>query len=153
MDRFFLLVGLCCCLATSSAQSLITQLGGAPTDFTILVNHDSVEVVDQYIIKRAVSDYKFDGDGGYGYGYESFHFEFSLDAVRLNLEARERRLGYRISFLDENGKVLGFITEKVGDLLGFSKSDADRIKCYNFELKNVPLTILQHCRTIHLLSI
>ncbi|MEL6970955.1 MAG: hypothetical protein AAFZ63_06075 [Bacteroidota bacterium] len=157
MNRFFLFISLCFCLSTATAQSLIQQLGGTPTQFTIVLDDQPLEVAEQYIIKRAVSRYKsgskLDGGYGYGYGYESYHLEFSLEAVRLDKESRRKRstsASYRLAFLDENGKVLGFSTRTVKALLRFSNSDTERLNCYNIDLKGIPLTILGNCKTIKL---
>ncbi|MEL6835583.1 MAG: hypothetical protein AAFP77_21455 [Bacteroidota bacterium] len=157
MKRFYLLIGLCCCLFPLTAQSLIQQLGGTPTQFTIMLDDQPLEMVNQYIIKRAVSRHKsgskLDGGYGYGYGYESYHLEFSLELVRLDIDSRRNRstsASYRLAFLDENGNVLGFSTRTVKALLRFSNSDSERLNCYNIDLKGIPLTILENCKTIKL---
>lgn len=120
MDRLLLLFGLCFCLTTATAQSLIDQLGGVKTEFTLLLNNEPLSVADQYIIKRAVSNVD--------YAYESYHLEFSLVGATLQQQRKAWQSDYRMFLLDESGNVIASRLIDVGLL---TQPSTNQLRFYN----------------------
>ena len=64
----------------SSAQSLIEHLGGHHTSFEFYYGDLELNVIDQAILLRGVSESKMsdgiDAAFGFGYGLQTYHLEF-----------------------------------------------------------------------------
>ena len=146
MNRIFLLACLFFSLTTVSAQSLLEQMGGISTNFTIMIDDEPMEVTSQYIIERMERSSESAG--------KSYHLEFTLYNVPLNDSNRRLRIPMtnRISFLDENGKTLGFANRSISQLRIPLDMESSPLSSFNFDLHQIPLSVLQHCRIIKLSS-
>ncbi|MEL6661224.1 MAG: hypothetical protein AAFR36_32560 [Bacteroidota bacterium] len=146
MNRIFLLPFFLFALTTISAQSLMDQMGGIGTNFTIMLDDQPMEVASQYIIERMERNSEAAG--------KSYHFEFTLYNVPINENNRRLRIPMtnRISFLDENGKTLGFVNRSICQLRIPLDMESSSLSSFNFDLHQIPLSVLQHCRTIKLSS-
>ncbi len=146
MIRSLLLACLCFTLTSLSAQSIMQTLGGIPTDFTIMLDGEPIEVSSQYIIERMERNSEAAG--------ASYHIEFCLLDVPSPNTARRLRvpLSNRVSFLDENGKTLGFTNTPICQLRIPVAEEASSHSCFNFDLHHIPLSVLDHCKVIKLNS-
>lgn len=133
--------------AVLSAQSLLQELGGIPTGFTIQLENDKLQVVDQYIIKRTHVRRSSENS----YSYESFHFEFSAIGHELYATTSESwGKSHSVFFLDADGNSLGFFRENLIGLRYLDDAKTDGLRCYSLDLEGIPITNLQHCSTIKL---
>ena len=146
MNRIFLLTCLLFSLTTVSAQMLFEQMGGIRTNFTIMLDDQPVEVASQYIVERMERNSEAAG--------ASYHFEFSLLNVASNDDTRRVRLplSNRIVFLDDSGKTLGIVNRSICQLRVPLEAEASSLSSFNFDLHQIPLGVLQHCRVIKLSS-
>ncbi len=146
MNRIFLINAFLLSLTAISAQSLMDQMGGISTNFTIMLDDQPMKVASQYIIERMERTSESAG--------KSYHFEFTLYDVPLNDNNRRLRIPMtnRISFLDENGKTLGFMNRSICQLRIPLDMESSSLSSFNFDLHQVPLSVLQHCKTIKLSS-
>jgi hypothetical protein len=142
-----------------TAQSLMEKLGAVPTEFVFMLQADTLQITDQYLLRRAVSvaETKHDvdyGDNlaygyGYGFAYESFHLEFAVKGLPLDHVSKDKNgLAYRLVFQGQEGQNLGI---RYNNLYKVKKSNRGNIEdhyFYSINLKEMPLTILNHCRTI-----
>lgn len=131
----------------SYGQTLSEQLGGVKTEFVILSASDTMEVLDQQIIKRGLSDwgngvsYSSEKASAYGYGLETFRFEFSSkDTLRKVTSSRKKRQRYFLQAYDENGSLLMCDYLKRGDV--WFRSNGSGISIYSVNLQGVPLVSL-----------
>ena len=148
MKQFFLPACLLFLVTTVSAQDIMNQLGGVATNYTLQIDDLPLEVVDQYIIKRTICE----NDSGCG---EYYHFEFTLNGIRLRDELRTLNWNrYRVAFYSKNGTMLALVDRTFNDR-DTHRSDAEvslGLTCYSFQLNNVPLTVLRHCRTVRFMA-
>ena len=148
MKKIYLLTCILCCLSltTITAQSLLHQLGGISTNFEILLDGEPIEVASQYIIERMERGSESAGS--------SYHLEFCLVDVMPKNNTRRLRvpLSNRVSFLDANGKTLGFTNTGICQLRIPLDDEASSHSCFNFDLHQIPLSVLEHCRVIQLTS-
>lgn len=145
----FLLFIILLCLSYEPlpAQELLQKLGGISTDYTILLENDTLQVLDQYIIKRTHAKRSADNS----YSYESLHFEFSSIGQELYASAGDSwGKSHTIFFLDAAGQSLGFFRQDLIGLRRLDDEEADRLRCFSLDLEGIPLTNLQHCSTIKL---
>lgn len=144
MNKIYLLLCLSFSLTTIAAQSLIDQLGGISTNFVILVDDEPVEVASQYIIQRMKRGSESAG--------ASYHFEFALRNIPVKDNHQRSRTPFsnRIVFLDGESNVIGTMNTAICQLRLSDVTEASALTCFNFDLVRVPLSVLQHCRTIQL---
>jgi len=147
MKKIYLLTCFLCCLSltTIAAQSLLQQLGGINTNFEILLDGEPIEVAGQYIIERMERGSESAGS--------SYHLEFCLvDVMPKNSRRLRVPLSNRVVFLDGNGKTLGFTNTGICQLRIPLDDEASSHSCFNFDLHQIPLSVLEHCRVIQLTS-
>jgi len=157
MNRFILLLLAMACSSLIFGQQLLEKLGAVPTEFTFMLQADTLQITDQYLLRRAVSLAKTEhdvdyGDNlaygyGYGYAYESFHLEFALKGLPLDHVSKNGQ-AYTILLKGENDQNLGFKVNNLYKVRKLSTGNVEDHYFYSINLKEMPLTILNHCRTI-----
>lgn len=140
-----------------TAQSLMEKLGAVPTQFVFMLQSDTLKITDQYLLRRAVSLAKTEhdvdyGDNlaygyAYGYAYESFHLEFAVMGLPLD-HVNKDGSNYRLELKGEKGQNLGFLRCNLYKVEQLHDQPSYPHYFYSINLKSMPLTILNHCRTI-----
>ncbi|OAV45142.1 hypothetical protein [Lewinella sp. 4G2] len=132
-----------------SAQPLSQQLGGIKTDFTIYFQSQQVEVLDQVVIKRGLSNYQYETDGilehayGFGYGLQTYRLEV-MSPVDFEIEERRRKSHYRLVFFGEDGtKLLSRYLSR--SHLFVLKGD---VNFYSINLEDIPMLLLDNTASI-----
>ena len=139
----------------SFSQSLTERLGGIKTNFTIFIESVEMNIVDQVIIKRGLSDShsstNYEYGYAYGYGLQTFRLEFIAKVTPLEREKLKNRKKldyYEMRFLDEGGKVLMSTKLYLSGII--QSSNGEDLITYSINLQNWPLIILDRTKTIRM---
>lgn len=135
------------------SQNLTEKLGGITTDFEIISDTNTLEVIDQVIIKRGLSDSKRnisltpEGVYAYGYGLQTYRLEFITPNELVKIEGRyPDRYQYGLEFIDGNGYKLMEIRMTSENIISYLNEGNFNI--YSVNLQNIPLIVLNKTRTI-----
>lgn len=134
-----------------SAQSLTDNIGGTSTDFNFYYGDSKLDVQDQIILKRGLSNYAvneipaWDEASAYGYGLQTFRLEF-LSTDIININSNSVRHNIRLDLLDENNTSLLSFMIPSNDFWVFSSNTESHV--YSINLQNLPLVIFNKTKNI-----
>ncbi len=153
-----LMIFICLFFSNQSyCQSLLEKTGGIKTNFAFTSNDKNVTILSQGIIQRGVYDYSksefINVSYGYGYGLQNYFLEISTTSpfttnYRPKEEGKKKGKYYRVKLLDKNGETLvisRFYTSKVRKV-----DNENKLITYSFNLKNIPMILLDQTSTINL---
>lgn len=133
------------------AQNLSDKLGAVETGFTFTTLGQSVNVLDQYLIKRAekvVFRYVPD-EVTAGLGYESYHLEITIkEKLEISdADKKKDRFQWSLNFFDVEGELIStFLISK--EQVKYSGNQDDTLNFYSIDLIDIPLNLLN--RTHHI---
>ncbi|SHO60244.1 hypothetical protein [Algoriphagus zhangzhouensis] len=136
---------------TTIAQNLSEKLGAIETGFSFTTLGQSVNVIDQYLIKRAekvVFRYVPD-EVSAGLGYESYHLEITIkEKLEVSdADKKRERFHWSLNFFDSQGEVIStFIIAK--EQVKYSGNQNESLNFYSIDLIDIPLNLLD--RTHHI---
>lgn len=145
------------------AQSLSEKLGGVATQFSFSTKDSSMNVEQQLIIKRSVTETLIEIDEdyysfAYGLGYEAYHLEFvsekSIRYIMNTIVAKKRKheFYYLVEFYDSEKKL---IAEKKLGLDRIKKTLFNEKKnqyTYSMNLKDIPIILLDQTKSIDIIQ-
>ncbi|MFK7756964.1 MAG: hypothetical protein AB8B53_08555 [Flavobacteriales bacterium] len=156
MKALSLLSTLLLCLSIQ-AQTLTEQAGGITTDFIITSVNDTLNVLDQIIIKRGLSNSKIKEDivrdpayaAGFGYGLQTYRLEFSSSNIIQTKKADQRRARYyEIELFDIKDNLLLTTRLTRADVTQFW--NGTNLYVYSINLQMIPLVILNSAHKVQI---
>lgn len=137
-------------------QSVTSQLGAVNTQFTILCENDTLNVIDQAILLRGLAkstkNYDTYGEGAYGYGLgyglRVYKLEFISKNKLIFKKKQKYNDKYRLQFFTEDRNLLLDILLYPDGIKTYANGGSPFV--YSINLSRVPLICLNHTKYIYI---
>lgn len=136
-------------------QTLIEEIGGVRTNFTIVSDTLLLDTDEQFLIKRAVHEINIeqfdDGTMHKSDGYEAFHLEFIVpQKVITKRKVGRNREYFVLSFLTDGDQLLTEVELKDSDIKITDNWEGTTFSAYSINLQQIPLVILDRTLKVNL---
>ena len=141
------------------SQSIINNFGGIETEYIIYSDTLDLEVEEQILIKRAVSNHKHyiqsESGYGYGYGYSAIHLEFisKHSITSVNQKGKWPYLTYFKITLYSNSDIPLYLVNVLHVSSQYIAIGQNTKYIYSIEVKNIPVLILEKAHKINIVKV
>ncbi|MEM8583042.1 MAG: hypothetical protein AAGF87_02175 [Bacteroidota bacterium] len=137
--------------SNSNEVPLVSRLGAIPVAYQITSLGESLEPVDQYLVKRGTMKNLREANGSGAGGYESWHLCITAKQPIRRPSDRSDLTGdrqYRVEYYDAEDALIGTRYLEWSDFK--LTSESSELIYYELNMRTTPILVLQNARRIDL---